>query len=184
MLLQTLLLLPCTHVFPNAQASKVKSAMDVPSEDRCLLSPKSECTRVIKSGGLGSLVWRLGCNMQRAAAGQCGVCGFDATNGCPNKPKMLLYVGHDDTAFGLLTVLRQPAPDQWPWFAWNMQLELWQLKRKPYMHHTEQILVVRVVLNGEVLRINGKSTTPLNEFVALLQPYSMTQDEHQKACWA
>jgi hypothetical protein len=80
-------LLPTPALLAAAQASLVNSKMTDPVAKDCLLTP-ANCTANVAIGGFGSLIWRLVGNMRLAADGECGVTGFGATDGCPNRPKV------------------------------------------------------------------------------------------------
>lgn len=159
----------------SKQAVQALALMEAPPPEDCLLTP-SNCTANLAAAGAGSLIWRLVENMIRRRDGVCGVAGFNATNGCPSHPKMVLYAGHDNTSLDLLRALGQPVPSQWPPFANHLEFELWR-------ERDSRKLKVRVLFQGVPLLISGSYVNSFANFKAFLSPYIVTQQQHQDMCW-
>lgn len=77
---------------------------------------------------------------------------------------MVLFAGHDNSAFGLMTALGQPIPKRWPWFASHFEFELWRvrgsgkmkvIRKLPYPH--ERLTVSPFLMTsggGQLLQSN------------------------------
>jgi len=85
----------------------------IPSPKQCLLASQDTCRSIVQSR-VGGLLQKIECTMRRVTAGECGVCAGPGADGCPERPRLLLYAGHDSNTLALLTALAQPLPAQWP----------------------------------------------------------------------
>lgn len=86
----------------------------------------------------------------------------NAVNGVANQPIFRLYSGHDTTVGPLLAAL-QAFPSQWPPFAANVRLELYQ---------SDQGWAVRGLYNGDVIRFGNQvpcdEYCPLDQFLSIV----------------
>jgi hypothetical protein len=169
------------------------SAAKFPAASQCLLPSADTCRRNIqlKAGGL---LLKLQCNMEKAAAGACGTCAGPGADGCPLRPRLLLYAGHDTNIFGLLTALRY-TPTAWPDYLSHLEFELWEAARPAGASAATAASavggggdkdggrwLVRVVFNNQVVPLGGRETLPLAEYEQFMAPYTLQPGEEGAIC--
>lgn len=112
--------------------------------------------------GIGRLVGKLVGNMTSSINDESAV-------------KMYLYSGHDTTLLPLLHVFNI-FDGEWPPFAANITLELYENEHKEHF--------VQTLYEGEAQLISGCSSTlcPLTEFQAAVSMYICTDEEYNRQC--